>query len=74
MDLSWFKPSVGGNVLITGCGGGYDIFTGLPIYFALKSSISLKSHIILGNLSFSAVDQLELFPQLGPVCYCVDAQ
>lgn len=27
--------NINGNVLIAGYGGGYDIFTGLPLYFEL---------------------------------------
>jgi len=24
------------NILLAGCGGGFDIYTGIPLYFALK--------------------------------------
>lgn len=38
------------NVLLAGAGGGFDIFCGLPIYFALKD-LGIPVH--LANLSFS---------------------
>jgi hypothetical protein len=38
------------NVLIAGAGGGYDIFCGLPLYFALQSA---GKNVYLANLSFS---------------------
>ncbi len=41
------------SVLVAGCGGGYDIFCGLPIYFALQS---LGKTVHLSNLTFSGLD------------------
>ena len=38
------------NILIAGAGGGYDIFSGLPLYFGLQAA-GKKVH--LANLSFS---------------------
>ncbi len=38
------------NVLIAGAGGGFDIFAGLPLYFALRK---LGKRVVLANLSFS---------------------
>jgi hypothetical protein len=38
------------NILIAGAGGGYDIFSGLPLYFALKAA---GKNVHLANLSFS---------------------
>jgi hypothetical protein len=38
------------NILIAGGGGGYDIFSGLPIYFTLRE---LGKTVHLANLSFS---------------------
>ena len=38
------------NVLIVGAGGGFDVFTGLPLFFALREA-GISVH--LANLSFS---------------------
>jgi hypothetical protein len=38
------------TVLIAGAGGGYDIFSGLPLYFGLRS---MGKTVHLANLSFS---------------------
>lgn len=38
------------TVLIAGCGGGYDVTSGLPLYFALRSQ---DKQVLLANLSFT---------------------
>jgi len=38
-----------GSIIIAGAGGGYDIFCGLPLYFALKT---LGKKVFLANLTF----------------------
>jgi hypothetical protein len=38
------------RVLLAGAGGGYDIFSGLPLYFALRNA---GKAVFLANLSFS---------------------
>ncbi len=40
------------NILLAGCGGGYDIFCGLPLYFGLRA---LGKTVHLANLSFSSI-------------------
>ena len=40
------------NILIAGAGGGFDIFTGLPLYFMLKAA---GKTVHLANLSFSTI-------------------
>jgi hypothetical protein len=40
------------NILIAGAGGGFDIFCGLPMYFALKNA---GKQVLLANLSFSQI-------------------
>lgn len=40
------------NILIAGAGGGFDIFCGLPLYFALKKA---GKNVHLANLSFSDI-------------------
>lgn len=43
------------TVLVAGCGGGYDVLSGLPLYFALRR---LGKTVILANLSFSNLHAL----------------
>lgn len=38
------------RVLIAGAGGGFDVFSGLPLYFLLRES---GREVYLANLSFS---------------------
>src|SRR5450432_2030815 len=40
------------TILLAGAGGGFDIFTGLPLYFHLRS---LGKAVFLANLSFSQI-------------------
>jgi hypothetical protein len=40
------------NILIAGAGGGFDVFTGLPLYFGLKAA---GKEVHLANLSFSTI-------------------
>lgn len=42
------------TVLIAGCGGGYDVLSGLPLYFALKAQ---DKQVLLANLSFSTLNR-----------------
>jgi hypothetical protein len=41
------------NILVTGVGGGFDIFCGLPIYFALRE---MGKTVHLANYSFTALE------------------
>jgi hypothetical protein len=41
------------RILIAGAGGGFDIYSGLPIYLALRSA---QKEVHLANLSFSRFD------------------
>ncbi|MFN8413926.1 MAG: DUF1152 domain-containing protein [Anaerolineales bacterium] len=58
------------NILIAGAGGGFDIFSGLPLYFGLKAE---GKQVHLANLSFSflpppyAVKEQRLSPSLFKV-------
>lgn len=45
------RQSNGGAILIAGCGGGYDIYSGLPLYAALEAK-GLPVH--LANLTFTS--------------------
>ena len=40
------------TVLLAGCGGGYDIYCGLPLYFGLRD---MGKTVHLANLSFSSI-------------------
>lgn len=44
------------RVLIAGCGGGYDVFTGIPIALGLLES---GREVVLANLSFAYLDGLD---------------
>ena len=44
------------NVLLAGAGGGYDIFSGLPLYFRLRAA---GKTVHLGNLSFTQLQGVE---------------
>lgn len=51
LELPFFKElDKAQNILIAGAGGGFDIFSGLPLYFALEAA---GKRIHLANLSFS---------------------
>lgn len=55
------------RVLVAGAGGGYDVFSGLPLYFALKAA---GKGVFLASLSFSFLPLLEnarLSPSMLPV-------
>ena len=41
------------TILLAGCGGGFDIFCGLPLYFAMRE---MGKTVHLANLSFSQVE------------------
>ena len=44
------------SIILSGCGGGYDIFCSLPLYFKYKSE---KQNVILVSLSFTRKSLLE---------------
>jgi len=57
LDRSPFFDRLAGarRVLIAGAGGGFDVFSGLPVYFRLKE---LGTEVHLANLSFSRLDRV----------------
>lgn len=55
------------NILISGCGGGFDIFTGIPLYFALKDNYN----VFLANYSFT--NNFGNAKRITNICYQVDA-
>ncbi len=57
------------NILIAGAGGGYDIFSGLPLYWSLRAA---GKNVHLANLSFSFLNPLE--QKLAPKMVAVTAE
>jgi len=55
-------------ILIAGCGGGYDIFTGLPIYFSL---LELNIPIYLASFSFTKIELLDKHQKLSDNIYLI---
>ena len=43
------------RVLVAGCGGGYDVLSGLPLFFALRRE---GKEVLLANLSFTDLNSL----------------
>lgn len=41
------------SVLVAGCGGGYDVTSGLPLFFALKGQ---GKEVVLANLTFTDIE------------------
>ena len=54
--------------VISGCGGGFDIVSGLPIHSWLKAA---GKQVVLANLSFSRID-LACRERIGPSGWVVD--
>lgn len=42
--------SIDGPIILAGCGGGFDIYCGIPFYFALKE---LGKEVYFANLTFT---------------------
>ena len=57
------------NILLAGCGGGFDVFCALPLYFHLRQ---VGKKLVLGNLTFSDLSYVNA-PQLTEVVKEVDA-
>lgn len=57
------------RILLAGAGGGFDIFTGIPIYFALTA---LGKEVTLANLSFTDLSRTNS-ELLFNACYKVHA-
>lgn len=58
------------TVLLAGAGGGFDLFCGLPLSFALTA---LGKRVVLANLSFTSLDRTTA-PPLGEALYEVNAR
>jgi len=46
------------RILIAGAGGGFDVFCGLPLFFALREQ---SKDVFLANLSFTSLPRLSAF-------------
>lgn len=57
------------NILLAGAGGGFDIYSGIPIYFALKAQ---GKNVILANLSFTQLNETTSKP-IAPFCYQIES-
>ena len=57
------------SVLLAGCGGGYDVLSSLPLYFALREQ---GKSVTLANLSFTTLRSTGS-PELCEDCYVVKA-
>lgn len=53
------------SILIAGAGGGFDVYSGLPLYFALRAA---GKTVHLANLSFA---ELPTAPESGITSHCV---
>jgi len=59
------------TIFLSGCGGGYDVFGGLPYYFKMKSCDN--NDVILINYSFTTRDRLsEYGQQLAKLLFRID--
>jgi hypothetical protein len=56
------------SVLLAGCGGGYDVLSSIPLYFALRDQ---GKAVTLSNLSFSSLVALEV-PTVSDYCHVID--
>lgn len=57
------------RILISGAGGGFDIYSGLPLYFMLKAA---GKEVFLGNLSFAPLPR-QKHRRISSRCSVVDA-
>ena len=53
------------NILLSGAGGGFDIYSGIPIYYNL---INQGKNVILGNFSFTWLNETTS-EKVFPYCY-----
>jgi hypothetical protein len=58
------------NVLVAGAGGGFDVFSGLPLYFNLRAA---GKNVFLANLTFSNLPPATAGRQLTPALVEVTA-
>lgn len=57
------------TILLAGAGGGFDIYSGIPLYFNLKRQ---GKKVILANFSFTWLDETTA-EKVFPYCYAIKA-
>jgi hypothetical protein len=71
MDIPFFRRLESAeHVLIAGAGGGFDVFAGLPIYWALRQA---GKQVSLANLSFSEL-RYTAGERLSRACVAITAE
>jgi len=58
------------SILLAGAGGGFDIFSGIPLYFNLKQQ---GKNVVLANFSFSWLSQTTS-EKVFPNCYKIKSR
>ncbi|MEO1627065.1 MAG: DUF1152 domain-containing protein [Bacteroidota bacterium] len=58
------------NILLAGAGGGFDIFSGLPLYFSLKR---MGKNVVLGNFSFTWLRETSA-QMVFPHCFRIESK
>src|SRR4051794_38333811 len=70
LTLPFFRElNTGNHILLAGAGGGFDFFSALPLYFALRDAAKTVS---LPNLPFSAIGS-STGRQIAPACWEITA-
>jgi hypothetical protein len=71
LDLPFFTAIASSRrILLAGAGGGFDIFCGLPLYFALRDA---GKEVFLANLSFTALAAVRNAERMTPALLQVTA-
>ena len=69
MQIPFFRQIQNSSrILIAGCGGGYDLASGIPLHLYLQS---LGKYTVLANLSFSQLAESGC-EAVFPNCYLID--
>jgi hypothetical protein len=58
------------NILLTGAGGGFDIYSGIPLYFNL---VKQGKNVIIANFSFTDLHNTNA-EKVYPFCYKISAK
>lgn len=61
--------STSNNILLAGAGGGFDIYSGIPLYFSLKNQ---GKKVSLANFSFTWLEETTS-EKVFPYCYQIKA-
>src|SRR3954466_16386232 len=70
LTLPFFRElNTGNHILLAGAGGGFDFFSALPLFYALRDAGKTVS---LANLSFSTLTS-SMGRQISPACVEITA-